>query len=283
MLRSGERKGFTLVELLVVIALIGILASILLTALSRARLRAQAIVCLNNTRNLVMGWHNNSEDNDGKLAFNFDHTKGADLTRLSSMSDDPDSLNWVNNQNILDWSLSQANTNVLYVMGKSALGPYVGNPKVYHCPADNVLNAPQISAGWDYRIRSYSMNGMIGDAGLVSTSGHNDNNPGYEQYFKYTSIEQPSEIFVFLDEHPDSIDDGYFVNKVIDGKWTSLPASYHNGASAMAFADLHCELHRWVDATTLKPNRPFGANLPFPVTEPDDFKWINKHASVRDY
>lgn len=289
-LRSGERQGFTLIELLIVTALIGVISAILLTALSRARLRAQAIVCLNNTRNLVQGWHNISEDNEGKLAYNVG-PDGLTPNQLASIGEDPDSANWVNNKNVLDWELTEANTNLAYVMGKSALGPYVGNPNVYRCPADNVLSGLQLGAQWENRNRSYSINAMVGDAGLVSASGQNSDNPGYQQYFKYTSIQQPAEIFVFLDEHPDSIKDGYFLNAAnpnernLRGRWQSLPANYHNGASAMAFADLHCELHRWVCGSTLRPNRPGGAGLPLaiPSTEQEDFRWIMKHSSERSY
>ncbi len=57
------------------------------------------------------------------------------------------------------------------------------------------------------------MNALIGNAGDFSTNGVNANDPDYRQFFKITQIPQPTEIFVFLDEHPDSIDDGYFVNR----------------------------------------------------------------------
>jgi prepilin-type N-terminal cleavage/methylation domain-containing protein len=46
-------KGFTLIELLVVIAVIAILAALLLSALSAAKLKADQVTCLNNTRQLA--------------------------------------------------------------------------------------------------------------------------------------------------------------------------------------------------------------------------------------
>ncbi len=75
------------------------------------------------------------------------------------------------------------------------------------------------------------MNAMIGDAGDLSVTGYNRNNPDYVQFFNMSSIPEPAKIFVFLDEHPDSINDGYFINKADYWEWIDLPASYHNGAA----------------------------------------------------
>ena len=282
---SGQvtAHGFTLLELLTVIA---IMASILLPALSKARGRAQAMICLNNTKQLILAWHIYAGDNAERLPYNLG------MVGSSFRTD----LNWVNN--VMTWDLSSDNTN-LATLTKASLGSFVGgNTAVYRCPSDQALSSVQRAAGWSARIRSYSMNAMIGDAGSFVVNGYNINNPDYTQFFKSTQIPQPSEIFVFLDEHPDSIDDGYFLNKspeddspggygtpASSAQWTDLPASYHNGATAFSFADGHSSLHRWLQPATIKPPLPHAAALPIaipssPAAALADFDWVLDHMSV---
>ena len=126
------------------------------------------------------------------------------------------------------------------------------------------------------------MNAMVGDAGNNSLWGTNVFNPEYKQFLKTTDFERPTEIFVFLDEHPDSINDGYFLNRVDDAEWIDLPASYHNGAANFTFADGHAQGHRWILRATTPPARPDAAALPLAVAAAQraDFDWVVQRTSV---
>jgi len=281
---SNPRRGraFTLVELLVVIAIVAIIASLLLPALARAKARAQASFCENNTRQLILAWVMYSDDHNGVLAYNLGRssrlTVAVPSVAMPQMAD-----NWVNN--VEDWELNSDNTNSGAVV-ETGLGPYAGkSASVFRCPSDNVVSDLQRGVGWDGRVRSYSMNAMVGDAGFFSQTGVNVNNTNYVQFFKITTIPRPSDIFVFLDEHPDSIDDGYFLNVDSDSQpmWTDLPASFHSGGACFSFADGHAEVHHWRNAATIQPARAYGINppLPMPITGGlEDFSWVLSKMSI---
>jgi prepilin-type N-terminal cleavage/methylation domain len=245
-------KGFTLIELLVVIAIIAILASMLLPALSRAKAKAQGIMCLSNTRQMMVAWYTYAHDNYDRCVFN-KGTAGTDLN------------NWVGN--VMNWNVDQQNTNVSLIKD-AKLGTYTArNLGIYKCPADTV------PCPLGPRTRSLSMNAFVGDKG-----DQGQINPAYRQYLKITQFRNPAAIFVVLDEHPDSINDGWFIfcnnaDPTERTVWSDLPASYHNGAGGFSFADGHSEIKKWQVSTTRRPATQNTSG--FPVQAGNDKRDIN--------
>jgi prepilin-type N-terminal cleavage/methylation domain-containing protein/prepilin-type processing-associated H-X9-DG protein len=266
-------SGFTLVELLVVIAMIGILSGILLPSMAKAKAKATGVACLGNTRQLALAWNLYALDANDRLVYNLG------LDRRQPVPPPNRNLNWVNN--VMSWELDSDNTNTAFVF-ISPLASYWGRSlDLLRCPADRVLSEVQRRAGWSNRVRSFSMNAMVGDAGPNVVDGGNVLNPGYKQFLKMQDIPHPSGIFVFLDEHPDSIGDGYFYNNEEEAEWIHLPASYHNGAGNFSFADGHTESHRWLSALTKQPAKPDAVPLPMSIpTEHSDFEWLAERTSV---
>ena len=68
--RSRRALGFTLVELLVVMAVIVILAGLLLPALGSAKQKAKAISCLNNEKQLALACQVYADDSNDRFPYN---------------------------------------------------------------------------------------------------------------------------------------------------------------------------------------------------------------------
>ena len=272
--RREWRCAFTLIELLVVIAIMALLATLLLPALKEAKERGKAVVSLNNLRQLSPALHAYADDHDDALPPNM----GKDGLRDSAAQGQY--VNWASG--VMTWELDSDNTNTtLLTIG--GIGPYVGaQAKVFKCPSDTTLSDVQKQAGWRERVRSVSLNAMLGNAGEFMKGNVNTNNPEYRQFLKLTEVTEPSRIFSFVEEHPDSINDGYFLNRFNTHHWNDLPASDHFGGTHFAYIDGHVAWHRWRFGLTKPAARPDAAHLPLdvPAGQRGDFYWVLSQMSI---
>ncbi len=278
----GKAAGFTLIELLVVIAIIAILAGMLLPALNKAKTKAQGIHCMNNTKQLMIAWRMYVEENGDRLPFAY-------------VSDTPVTAKnypyaWVHG--ILDWSgANTANWDPDSTLKKGAIWPYCGNSqKIFRCPAD-VSTVKPTSGPYQgqtvFRIRSNSMNSWVGMNGDVDGNWTWFGGPQFRRFLKMSDIIKPgpSMTWVLLDEHPDSINDGFFcvdMNGYPDRnqtKFPDLPASYHNNAGGIAFADGHSEIHRWRDSRTMPPIVRADAPPAVDQSNNQDVLWMWEHTT----
>jgi prepilin-type N-terminal cleavage/methylation domain-containing protein/prepilin-type processing-associated H-X9-DG protein len=225
--KTANAVGFTLIELLVVIAIIAILAAMLLPALARAKAKGQAISCGNNLKQLQLAWFMYVQDNNDALPLNSTIDSGGYVSGPGS---------WVLGNAQFDTTTSNLEAGVLYSYVRGGLG-------VYRCPADKSTVTGQKDLP---RTRSYSLSSWLN--GVLVTSGYSPSTIPDDKS-KYSQLLAPTRIFVLIDEHEQSIDDGAMVVAsdlyAPPDMWWDLPADRHNQGCNLSFADGHVDPWHW--------------------------------------
>jgi prepilin-type N-terminal cleavage/methylation domain-containing protein/prepilin-type processing-associated H-X9-DG protein len=263
-----RQRGFTLIELLVVIAIIAILAGMLLPALGKAKSKTVGIQCMNNTKQL-------------QLAFTLYAGDQAEVL-LACQDGLPDRrANWCTGD--VSWGSSNTGSNDV---ARSPMMKYVGNAfAVWKCPADQSF---VVSGGRRIpRFRSNSMSQVFGYGEWLDGSSSGRNQTAWRTYSKEGNIVNPSQTWVFVDEHPGSINDAAFANQMRDAETANariidMPASYHNGACGFSFADGHSEIKRW-RGRTIQPKAVFGQNVSLNIAAGDsrpDVLWFFQNTTA---
>ena len=178
------RRAFTVVELLVVVAIIALLVAILIVGLGKARAMAQTAGCLSNQRQVSLAQASYALDNNGAYASNRTSPDGTfAYTLTNACGSFPILINKgnTNADSYHSWTASygvgivggseqefglNSNNTTARALSKGRLFPYMGSYKVYRSPLDPTD-----------RIRSYALQSFIGatvpeDSNEWSTKWH---------------------------------------------------------------------------------------------------------------
>ncbi|HXB60009.1 MAG TPA: prepilin-type N-terminal cleavage/methylation domain-containing protein [Candidatus Acidoferrales bacterium] len=268
--RSTGRSGFTLIELLVVIAIIAILAAILLPVLARAKVRAYGISCVNNLRQLSVAWTLYSNENNDWIVQSGQNSTTTYPIPTQYLPGNPQA-NWV--LGAVNAAAGSAATNLAFIEN-GLLYPYVNNVAVYKCPADQkkVLGA--------LTVRSMSMNAWMNPLetwndviGYIGTAR-------CRVFRRQNELvgPRPDMAWLFIDENPNSINDGWFVcDPNNNNMWYDVPATYHDNAGGLSYADGHAEIKVWRDPNVLDAK---GNNVPRDPSCPD-LSWLQQRSSSK--
>ncbi len=233
--RRDATAGFSRIELLTLLLSLFALALVARPVWGEGS-ASRRLLCLENFRRLASAWLLYADDNSGKFVGSY---HGAAMPSPTATVR-PWASGW------LDWTTSPDNTNATYLVTPRYAGLAVylnADVTLFKCPADDFLSPPQRLHSWVARVRSYSMNIGMG-------AGNAESGPWGSSLLHVTGISDfgrntPQRLFVFVEEHPDSINDAAFFAPISPSAVFDLPAAQHEGGCWFSFADGHAERRLW--------------------------------------
>ncbi|HTG43626.1 MAG TPA: hypothetical protein VK633_03755 [Verrucomicrobiae bacterium] len=266
----NRNEAFTRADLLTLLTTLAAAFFMFTPGRAAARTSSESTRCLANQRQLSLAWSGYADDNDGTLVADYQDPHNT-LGRPG----------WIRDS--IDFTSRRENWDPSLTINESPLFPYVrGTHYIWRCPSDQ--SAVRADGRDRLRVRSYSMNSAFGRGSWLPA-------PPNKVFSKQSQISNPPMVFIFLDEHPDSINDGAFgvilaKTAAASAQILDFPANYHDGGASFSFADGHAEIHRWRgtqlrDLPITDGNGALQLNRPATGDAVRDMVWLSDHTTER--
>lgn len=237
-----KKRGFTLVELLVVISIIAVLLAVLIPSLNKARESARTLMCENNLKQLGTAWYSYAISNDGLLVCSLTYKSDDEGTPLRV---EYSRYSWV-------WAPTDSKTGITIPEGqkitleqrhegikRGKLFKYASEVKVYHCDSDK-----------SGHYRSYSIPDSLNGQQTFIPKTSSYSRP-WDSLTNLSQIRRPAEKYVMVEETDprDYNMDSWMPRIVLDpASLSDDPLTVRHSSSSrscFAFADGHAEQKRW--------------------------------------